>query len=108
MRYLVTMETVDTGEVTPPAEQAAFLETTVVPTLQALKELEEGGKIHGGILSGRRGTAFVIDAASNEEVSDTLRQLPVWGAAEVEITPLDSFAHMLQATDETVKMLKSM
>ncbi len=45
MRYLVTTESVDSGETPPPAEQAAFLEAIVVPSLQALKEWEDGGRI---------------------------------------------------------------
>ncbi|MCH7483556.1 MAG: hypothetical protein IIA90_00225 [Chloroflexi bacterium] len=108
MRYLVTMESVDTGEASSPAEQAAFLEAIVVPSLQALKDWEDSGKIRGGALSGRRGAAFVVDAASNEELGDLVQQLPVWGTAEVEITPLVSFEHVVKATGETVSMLKSM
>ena len=108
MRYLVTMETVDSGESLPPPEQAAFLEATVISSLEALKAWEDGGKISGGILAGRRGVAFVADAASNEELGDMLRQLPVWGTAEVDITPLESFAHVIKATGDTANMLKSM
>ena len=108
MRYLVTMESVDSGEMPPPAEQAAFLEAIVIPSLQALKDWEDGGKIRGGTLSGRRGAAFVVDAASNEELGDLVQQLPVWSTAEVEITPLDSFAHVVKTAGETVNMLKAM
>jgi muconolactone delta-isomerase len=107
MRYLVIMESVDTGDTPPPAEGVVMLETIVAPSLQALKDWEDGGKIRG-TLTGRRGAAFVVDAASNEELGDLLQQLPVWGTAEVEITPLDSFAHAAKATGETVSMLKSM
>lgn len=51
MRYLVTMESVDSGETLPPAEQAAFLEGIVIPSLQALKDWEDGGKIRGALLA---------------------------------------------------------
>lgn len=108
MRYLVTVETVDSGESAPPAEEAAFLEAAVIPTLQALKELEDGGTIRGGLLAGRRGAAFVVDAASNEELGDMLRRLPLWRTSEVDITPLESFEHIVKATSETANMLKSM
>jgi len=108
MRYLVTMESVDSGDTPPPAEGAAILEAIVVPSLQTLKDWEDSGKIRGGTLTGRRGAAFVVDAASNEELGDLLQQLPVWGTAEVEITPLDSFVHVVKATGETVNMLKAM
>jgi hypothetical protein len=108
MRYLVTIESVDDGQMNPPAEQAAFLESIVVPTLKMLKGWEDAGKVRGGILSGRRGAAFIADAASNEELSDIIRQLPVWGISEVAITPLDDLGHMLAQTEETARMLKSM
>jgi muconolactone delta-isomerase len=108
MRYLVIMESVDSAETPPPAEGAAFLEAIVVPSLQALKEMEDGGKIRGGTLTGRRGAAFVVDAASHEELGDLLEQLPVWGTAEVQVTPLDSFAHAAKSTSEAASMLKSM
>ena len=77
MRYLVIMESVDTGETPEPAEGAAFLEAVVVPSLRALKDWEDSGKIRGGTLTGRRGAAFVVDAASNEELGGLLQQLPV-------------------------------
>ncbi len=108
MRYLVIMESLDTGEMPEPAEGVAILESIVVPSLQTLKDWEDSGKIRGGGLTGRRGGAFVVDAASNEELGDLLQQLPVWGTAQVEITPLDSFAHVVNSTRETVKMLKAM
>ena len=108
MRYLVIMESLDTGDTPEPSEGVAILESVVIPSLQTLKDWEDGGKIRGGVLTGRRGAAFVVDAASNEELSDLLEQLPVWGTAEVQITPLDSFAHAVKSTSETVSMLKSM
>lgn len=108
MRYLVIKESVNTAETPPPAEFAAFIEAIVVPSLQTLNDWEDSGKIRGGTLSGRRGAAFVVDAASNEELGGLLQQLPVWGTAEVEITPLDSFAHATKAAGETVGILKSM
>ena len=108
MRYLVIMETVDTGDTPPPAEGVVMLETIVAPSLQALKDWDDSGKIRGGVLTGRRGAAFVVDAASNEELGDLLQQLPFWGTAEVDITPLDSFSPSVQSAAETVHMLKSM
>ena len=55
MRYLVTMESVDSGDTPPPAEGAAILEAIVVPSLQTLKDWDDSGKIRGGTLTGRRG-----------------------------------------------------
>ena len=108
MRYLVIMESVETGDTPPPEEGVAILESIVLPSLQTLADWEDSGKIRGGGLTGRRGGAFVIDAASNEELGDLLQQLPVWGTADVQVTPLDSFAHGVESTSEIVKMLKAM
>jgi muconolactone delta-isomerase len=108
MRYLVHVESIDAGEQMPPRQVAALIEEVIIPTMKVLVEWEKMGKARGGILSGRRGAAFVIDAASNEELSDLLRALPVWGFSEVDITPLDSAEHRIEAETQTAKMLKTM
>jgi hypothetical protein len=108
MRYLVHIESIDSGENMAPRQVAALLEDIVIPTMKVLVEWEKMGKATGGILSGRRGAAFVIDAASNEELSDLLRGLPVWGFSEVEITPLDSAEHRIEAETATAQILKTM
>jgi muconolactone delta-isomerase len=108
MRYLVQIESIDSGENMPPRQVAALLEDIVIPTMKVLVEWEKMSKAKGGILSGRRGAAFVIDAASNEELSDLLRGLPVWGFSEVEITPLDSAEHRIQAETQAAQMMKNM
>jgi muconolactone delta-isomerase len=54
--------------------------------------LEEQGKIlAGGIPISERAVAFVIEAASNEEVDQVLRNLPCWSVLDWQVTPLQSF-----------------
>ncbi len=54
--------------------------------------MEEQGKIlAGGIPISERAVAFVIEAASNEEVDQVLRNLPCWSVLDWQVTPLQSF-----------------
>ena len=106
MRYLVTMETIDSGEILGPAENAALLEDVVIPSLQTFSEWEKAGTIRGGLLAGRRGVAFIVDADSNEALSDMLGSLPVWGTAEVEVTPLESIDHRLNSLKAIAQQMR--
>ena len=108
MRYLVTLESIDDGGMTPPKETAALIENAVIPSLKALAEMEKGGKLKGGVMAGRRGVAMIMDADSNEALSDTLRLLPLWGMAELDIVPLESFEHRIQADGQAAQMMKNM
>jgi muconolactone delta-isomerase len=108
MRFLVTMEVIDLDPSTPPREMGAFIENAVLPSLKLLAEWEKQGKAKGGVLAGRRGQAMIVDVDSNEALGDLLRMLPMWGASEVDVTPLESFEHRLEAGAKTVQMLKQM
>ena len=44
MRFLVTMEHIDTGDAPPPREMGAFLENVVLPSVKMLGEWEKAGK----------------------------------------------------------------
>jgi hypothetical protein len=106
MRYLVTIESVDNGEPGAPRQIAALIEEAVLPTFNILMEWEKAGKAKGGIFTGRRGGAFIIDAASNEELNDMLQSLPVWGFSEIDVIPLDSIEHRHKFEGDVAKMLK--
>ena len=91
MKYLVTMELIGT----PPASRQELLrhvEERVIPTHEILLQLKADKKIlAGGDLSGRRGCVFIVEAASNAEVSQLLASLPSWPTQKVDVTPLESF-----------------
>jgi muconolactone delta-isomerase len=108
MRFLVTMEHIDSGEAIPPREMGAFLENVVLPSIKTLGEWEKAGKAKGGILTGRRGAAFVIDVDSHEQLSDMLRSVPIWGVCDVDIVALESNDHRLKVDSEMAKQLKNM
>lgn len=108
MRFLVTMEHIDTGEAPTPRELAALLENVVLPSVKTLGEWEKAGKAKGGILTGRRGAAFIIDVDSHEQLSDMLRSVPIWGVSDIDIVPLESNDHRYKVDGEMAKQLKSM
>ncbi len=108
MRFLVTMEHIDTGEAPPPREMGAFIENVVLPSVKMLGEWEKAGKAKGGILTGRRGAAFIIDVDSHEQLSDMLRSVPIWGVSDIDIVPLESNDHRYKVDGEMAKQLKSM
>jgi muconolactone delta-isomerase len=105
MKYLV-MATEGPGFASPE-EAVELLETEVLPTFDELIRLEEGKKIlAGGLPVGERAFVCIMDAASNEELDDILRDLPLWGSLEWEVTPLQSFANRASKESEFVKAFK--
>ena len=73
-------------------EMARLLEDVVIPSFDQLVKLEKEGKITGGLPVGQRAFIFIVEAASNEEVDQLLRSLPIWGGMEWKVIPLQSFS----------------
>jgi hypothetical protein len=91
MRYLVQATKGPAGS--SSAELRRILEDLVMPTMAALRRLEDNGKILGGGLPvGDRALAFILDAASHNEADRILRSLPLWGVLTWKVVPLQSFA----------------
>jgi len=105
MRYLVSGSE---GPGFSSSEEAVqILEKIVLPSFEALIELEKGKKILGGGLPlGDRAFVFVMEASSNEEVDRVLRSLPMWGALKWKVTPLQSFEGRASQERDIVKQLK--
>jgi muconolactone delta-isomerase len=108
MQYLVTMEPVE--EAVPrgaPQQIAQYLEQIIIPSHEILAKLEAEKKVlAGGTLAGARGVAFIMDVASNEELSRILQALPWWGWMKVDVTPLDSFEQRAAEVRQMLKHLK--
>jgi hypothetical protein len=76
-----------------PEEAAEILEEEILPTFEALLELEKSGKIvAGGLPVGERSFLFIAEAGSNDELDKMLRNIPAWGVFEWQVTALQSFA----------------
>jgi len=104
MKYLVT------GNEGPgffsSDEAAEMLENVVLPAFSDLEELESDGAIVGGVPIGERAFVFIIEAESHDDVDRTLRTLPVWGAMEWEVTPLQDFESRSAQEREILQDLK--
>ena len=76
-----------------PEEAAHILANIILPSFDALIKLEKSKKIlAGGLPVGDRAFVFILEAASNEEVDTLLRNIPMWGSLDWEVTPLQSFS----------------
>ena len=92
MRYMVKGEFNDPGALLPPQQIGELITNVVAPSLEAIGRLESEGKIlASGVYAGARCGVFIVEAASNEDVSQLLMGLPFWGFVKWEVTPLESF-----------------
>lgn len=109
MRYLVTMEPVETAIPRGvPQEFARYGEQVILPSEEACAKLEAERKIlAGGVVAGGRGAAFIVEAASNEELSRRLMSLPWWGFMQVGVTRLESFEERATQVRQMVERLKA-
>jgi len=96
MQYLVTLEWIDhiANGASAPKEFAQVIDQAVVPSMEVLAKLIEQKKIlAGGNLSGERAAAFIVEASSNDEVTELVQSIPFWALCKWKVTPLESFQH---------------
>ena len=96
MRFLVHIDGSNVGVGMPPERIAQIREQMVVPGVEKLAQWEQEGKIHGGGYTGARGSVFVIEADSIEEVDQAVTSLPHWGLVKVDVKTLISMSHILE------------
>ncbi len=108
MKYLVTMELIGTSPLASPQEAVQWLEQMAMPQIETMMKLEAERKIlAGGVLTGGRGSASIVEAASNEELDQLLMSLPLWGMMKVDVTPLVSFEARAAQTRQSLEHLKA-
>ncbi|MFQ6028288.1 MAG: muconolactone Delta-isomerase family protein [Dehalococcoidia bacterium] len=74
--------------------QIAPTAVAVMTSLEKLVELRKKGVIlGGGVPSGRKSQVFLVAAESNDEVTEMLEGLPMWGYHNWNVTPLESWEH---------------
>jgi len=61
----------------------------------------------GGLPVGDRSFVFVAEAESNDELDKMLRQLPMWGVLDWEVTPLQTFNDRAKQEQQAVKEMKN-
>lgn len=107
MLYLVTGEYVEVGPLLSHQQSIQQVEQMVIPSLETCVKLKAEGKIlAGGVVTGERASAFVLEAESNEEVSQIVQDSPFWMLNKWKITPLDSFENRVAQVREMLKRLK--
>jgi hypothetical protein len=90
-----------------PEELEELLENVVLPSFDALIELEKQKKIlAGGLPVGDRALVFIVEASSNEELDTLLRKIPLWGEMDWEVTPLQTFSGRAEVDRGELKKLK--
>lgn len=92
-----------------PQEALEVLEKGIIPTFDALLKLEADKKIvAGGLPVGERSFIFILEASSNDEVDQLLRDIPAWGVMEWKVTPLQSIKGRAMKERNVVQKLKNM
>ena len=96
MQYLVTAEWIDPMGNIPsaPKDFAQVINQAVVPSMELLATLTaEKTILAGGVPSGDRAVAFVVEVSSNDEVTELVQSVPFWIFMKWNVTPLESFQH---------------
>jgi hypothetical protein len=106
MRYMV--HTAEGPKFTSSQEMVNALESTVLPSLDTLVNLEADGTIvGGGVPVGDRALAFIIEADSNDHLDRLLHDLPIWGMLKWSVIPLEPFEARAEQEREFVEATKS-
>jgi hypothetical protein len=88
-------------------EAVSVLEEIILPSFDKLIWLEKKKRIlAGGLPVGDRAFVFIAEAASNEELDKLLRELPMWGSLDWEVTPLQTFSGRADQEREIIRKLK--
>ncbi len=107
--FLVTGSYIDPGPLLPPQQVVLMMEQMVFPSMEAVAKLQDQKKIlAGGLVTGERSLAFMIEAASNMEVSLLLVRLPFWGLVKWDVTPLDPIRERAAEEQKNIDHLKQM
>lgn len=92
-----------------PEEALEVLDKRIIPAFDALLKLEADKKIvAGGLPVGERSLVFILEASSNDEVDQLLRDIPIWGRVEWKVTPLQSIKGRAMMERNVVQKLKNM
>jgi len=96
MQYLVTADWIDPMGNIPsaPKDFVQVIDQAVVPSMEILATLTaEQTILAGGVLSGDRAVAFIVEASSNDDVTELVQSVPFWIFMKWNVTPLESFQH---------------
>lgn len=107
MRYMVRGEFIDAGPLMPPKQVGDMVSNVVIPSLKAIARMEDEGRIlASGVFTGQRAGVFILEADSNEKVSELLMSLPFWGLLKWEVSPLESFSYRAEQEGRITEQLQ--
>lgn len=104
MKYLVTAG--ESPRFLSRKKAVQVLEGQVLPSMNVLMKLEAQNKILGGLPVGERCFVFIAEADSNDELDRLLHAIPVWGAMNWKVTPLETFEGRVSQELEFVEKFK--
>ena len=82
-----------------------FTKTESAQIIESLFELLKQS-LASGLPVGDRAFVFIVEATSNDEVDQLLRNIPMWGSLDWEVTPLQTFAGRADMERAAIKGLK--
>jgi muconolactone delta-isomerase len=92
MQYLVELKLSAGSRPNTWAEGRAFIENSILPTLEHCERLMEEKKIiAGGPQSGAVALSLIVEAATVGELDEVITSLPVWPRMETSVIPLTTF-----------------
>jgi hypothetical protein len=90
--YLVEMNFDPFATLLSPPEIAAVAERMALPTIEALRQLAESGRIlAGGTFLAATGFIFIARVSSPQELDEIMIGLPLFPRARTRIVPLGTF-----------------
>jgi hypothetical protein len=90
-----------------PEDAVKVLEEIILPSFDQLIKLEKKKIIlAGGLPVGDRSFVFIAEASSHEEIDQMLRNIPMWGSLDWEVTALQTFSGRAELEKSIVKKLK--
>jgi muconolactone delta-isomerase len=91
-QYLVTMDIESADPLLPIDQLARVVRKAILPSLEALRELQAQGKVvTGGYPIGDRFMVFVVEADSEEHLHQMLEDVPLYGMAKTKVRLLQGF-----------------
>ncbi len=94
-QYQVTMNLTRADPLLDVRQLTRIVADAILPSLEALKDLQSRGKVlAGGHPVGQRYVVLFMEAESEEEVREMLKDLPLSGLGETTVTELKSFEEL--------------
>ncbi|MCJ7775586.1 MAG: muconolactone Delta-isomerase family protein [Deltaproteobacteria bacterium] len=90
-----------------PDEAIEVLDNAILPSFNEIIQLEKKKKIvAGGLPVGDRAFVFIVEAESNDELDNMLRNIPMWGSLDWEVTPLQTFTSRAKQERQALREYK--